>query len=49
MTTDEKKKKASKLHQQFSHASAEKLIQLVKNNDHTDKGFHKYIGENCTM
>ena len=34
MTVDEKKKKAAKLHSQFSHASKEKLIRLVKNSDY---------------
>ena len=32
MTVDEKMRKAAKLHCQFSHASKEELIQLVKNN-----------------
>ena len=33
MTADEKRRKAAKLHCQFSHASKEKLIRLVKNSD----------------
>ena len=39
MTADEKKRKVAKLHRQFSHASKEKLIRLVKNSDNHDKVF----------
>ena len=41
MTVDEKKRKAAKLHRQLSHASKEKLIQLVKNSDYHDREFQK--------
>ena len=47
MTVDEKKKKAAKLHRQFSHASKEKLIQLVKNSNYNDKDFQKCIEDCC--
>ena len=46
MTVDEKRRKATKLHRQFSHASKEKLIRLVKNSDYHDKEFLTCI-EDC--
>ena len=47
MTVDEKKRKAAKLHRQFSHASEEKLMQSVKNSDYHDKEFQKCIEDCC--
>ena len=47
MALDEKKRKAAKLHCQFSHASKEKLIQLVKNSDYHCKEFQKCIEDCC--
>ena len=51
---DEKKKlaKALKLHKQFSHASAEKLLKLVKKSNYNDKEFEKciqHICDNCDL
>ena len=36
-----------KLHHQFSHASKEELIQLVKNSDYHDKEFQTCIEDCC--
>ena len=47
MTVDEKRRKAAKLHCQFSHASEEKLIRLVKNSNYNDKEFQTCIEDCC--
>ena len=39
--------KTAKLHRQFSHASEEKLIQLVKNSNYNDEDFQKCIEDCC--
>ena len=47
MTADEKRRKAAKLHRQFSHASKEKPIRLVKNSDYLDKEFQTCVEDCC--
>ena len=47
MTVYEKRRKAAKLHCQFSHASKEKLIRLAKNSDYHDKEFQTCIEDCC--
>ena len=44
---EEKKRKALKLHRQFSHASKEKLIKLLRNSGCNDKDFFDVINECC--
>ena len=47
LTRSEKKKKALKLHRQFSHASKERLLRLVKDSEHNDPEFSQCIEEVC--
>ena len=47
MTVVEKKRKAAKLHRQFSCASKAKLIRLAKNSDYHGKEFQKCIEDCC--
>ena len=46
---DQKKRKAMKLHRQFSHANKEPLLKLVKSSKdfNNDKEFLEYIGDCC--
>ena len=47
LSRGEKKKKALKLHKQFSHATKERLLQLVKASGCSDAEFKKCVEEIC--
>ena len=47
LSREGKMKKAMKLHKQFSHASKEKLLQLLKDSGCVDEEFKKCVEEYC--
>ena len=47
-TTEEKKKKALKLHRQFAHSSKERLLKLLRDGGCKDKEFMKAVEDVCT-
>ena len=49
LSEKEQRSKALKLHRQFSHASKEKLIKLLKHSGCADNDFFKYVEECCNQ
>ena len=47
LSKDEKKKKAIKLHKQFSHATKERLLRLIKSSGNHDVEFRKCVEAVC--
>ena len=47
LTTDEKKRKAVKLHKQFSHATSTKLLKMLSESGCNDDEFISYVKKTC--